>query len=335
MTSEASRDATPARRFPPALPAELAGAAAIATLGAIGYVVFPDDLALLTRIVSIAFLVLALDLVTGYCGIATLGHAALFGVPAYAAGLACIGGLTDPVALLGVGMTTGFAAGLLSGALVARFHGLPQLVLSIALGQLVHALANKLSFLTGGTDGLSAIAPSRLFGLFGFDLWGRTGYGLAVGVLVVTVAALTRLARSPFGLTCRAIKDDPLRVRSLGGATSPPLVVMYGISGAVAGLGGALSAVTVGVVGVDSVSFERSAEALVMLALGGAGNLWGALVGTFLFQIFEHIVAAANPFQWMTLVGLLLMGVVIAVPRGLTRTVADAARGIFDRGVTR
>jgi branched-chain amino acid transport system permease protein len=118
----------------PALPRDILALISILLLGAIGFALFPDDLAFLTRLIGLALLVLSLDLVTGYCGIATLGHAAIFGVSAYAVGNACIAGLTDPTALLLVGAVSGAVAGLVSGALVARFKGLPQLVLSIAIG---------------------------------------------------------------------------------------------------------------------------------------------------------------------------------------------------------
>jgi branched-chain amino acid transport system permease protein len=142
----------------------------------------------------------------------------------------------------------------------------------------------------------------------------------------VVFVALSRFVRSPFGLMCRAIKDDPLRARMIGVSVYPRLVVMYGVAGAVAGIGGALNAISTGVVGLDGLGFERSAEALVMLALGGAGHLWGALVGAVMFQIFEHIVSAANPFHWMTLVGLLLILIVVFAPRGLIEPVVSLAR---------
>lgn len=292
-------------------------ALAIAALGAVGYFLFPDDLAFLTRLIGIAFLVLSLDLVTGYCGIATLGHAALFGTAAYAAGVACVRGVTDPLALLGVGILAGTVMGLISGALIARFRGLPQLVLSIAVGQLVAALANKLQWLTGGSDGLSGIEPGKVLGIYSFDMYSRTAYLFSLAVLIIVFVALPRFVRSPFGLMCRAIKDDDLRAKMIGVAVYPRLVIMYGVSGAVAGVGGALTAMSTGVVGLDGVAFERSAEVLVMLVLGGAGHLWGALAGAVLFQIFEHIVAAANPFHWMTLVGLLLILIVVFAPKGL------------------
>lgn len=309
---------------------ELGAGAIVAAFGLLVYVLFPDDLAFLTRVIAIALLVLSLNLVTGYGGVATLGHAAMFGVGAYAAGIACINGLTEPVLMLLVGIVGGIVTGLASGAIITRFTGLPQLVLSIAVGQLVYALANKLSGLTGGSDGLSDIAPAPVFGLFGFDLWGKTGFLFSLAVLVVVMMLLVRFVRSPFTLLCRAIKDDPVRVRALGASVYAPLVMMYGVSGAVAGAGGALMAITTGVVGLDSLSFERSAEALVMLVLGGSGSLWGALAGVVVFQAFEHVVGAINPFHWMTLVGLLLIGVVVFLPRGLVHLAT-----LFDEHVLR
>jgi branched-chain amino acid transport system permease protein len=329
--SEIAISAVPARRSMP-FAREIFGAAAILAVGALGYVIFPDDLAFLTRLIGITFLVLSLDLVTGYCGIATLGHAAQFGVGAYAVGIACVRGVTDPFALLLVGVVAGTVMGLISGALIARFRGLPQLVLSIAVGQLVAALANKLQWLTGGSDGLAGIEPGKIFGVFSFDMYSRTAYLFSLAVLVVVFVLLQRVVQSPFGLMCRGIKDDDLRAKMIGVAVYPRLVVMYGISGAVAGIGGALTAVSTGVVGLDSVSFERSAEVLVMLVLGGAGHLWGALAGAVIFQIFEHIVAAANPFHWMTLVGLLLILIVIFAPRGLIEPMLALVAKLRRRG---
>jgi branched-chain amino acid transport system permease protein len=306
------------------------GLGVIVAAAAFGYVAFPDDLAFLTRIVAVALFVLSIDLVVGFCGVATLGHAVLFGAGAYAAGIACVHGLTEPVSLLVIGAVAGAIAGVVSGALIVRYSGLPQLVLSIALVQLANALANKASSVTGGSDGLSGIAPAAVLGVFEFDLWGRTAYLFGVAVLVGVFLVLSRIVRSPFGLLCRGIKEDPIRARAMGAEVYPALVRMYAISGAVAGTGGALAAVTAGVVGLDSVSFERSAEALVMLVLGGSGTLYGALIGTVVFQLFEHIVSAANPFHWLTLVGLLLIAVVLFLPDGL-QGIGTALRRLLPR----
>jgi branched-chain amino acid transport system permease protein len=200
------------------------------------------------------------------------------------------------------------------------------------VGQLVAALANKLSWLTGGSDGLSGITPGKVFGIFNFDMYSRTAFLFSLGVLVIVFVLLQRFVRSPFGLMCRGIKDDDLRAKMIGVSIYPRLVVMYGVAGAVAGIGGALTAISTGVVGLDSVSFERSAEVLVMLVLGGAGHLWGALAGTIIFMIFEHIVAAANPFHWMTLVGLLLILIVVFAPRGLIEPVLSLASRFKRKG---
>lgn len=324
-TSAATSAAASAAASVAAIPAEVAGPAAIAVLAGLGYAVFPDDLAFLTRLIGITFLVLSLDLVTGYCGIATLGQSALFGISAYAAGNAARFGVADPVAMLVAGALAGAAAGAVSGALIARFAGLPQLVLSIAIGQLVLALANKLTAVTGGSDGLSGIEPGRVFGVFAFDLYGRTGYLFAVAVLAVVFTALLRFVRSPFGLMCRAIRDDGLRARMIGVRVYPRLIVMYAVSGTVAGVGGALTAINTGVVGLDSVGFESSAEALVMLVVGGTGSLWGGLFGAAVFQVFQHWVSAENPFHWLTMIGALLIAVVLFAPGGLVAIVPALA----------
>jgi branched-chain amino acid transport system permease protein len=298
-------------------PRETIGLALVVAAGAAGYWVFPDNLALLTRIIAIALLVLSLDLLVGYCGVASLGQAALFGAGAYAAGIASVNGIADPLGLIAIGATAGAGAGLAMGAVMLRAHGLAQLVLSIAIVQLFHEAANKASAHTGGSDGLAGLVVGPLFGLFEFDLWGRTAYGLGLGLLVVVLILLRFVVLSPFGMLCRGIKEDPVRIRAMGALAFPALLKMFAISGAVAGAGGALAAISTQVVGLDSVSFELSANALVMLVLGGLGTLYGALAGTVIFMAFEHVVSAIDPFHWLNLVGALLIAVVLAAPRGL------------------
>jgi branched-chain amino acid transport system permease protein len=292
----------------------------VALTGLAAYFAFPDDLGLGGRILAMAFLVLSLDLLVGFCGIVTLGQATLFGAGAYAAGIAATNGVTEPFSLVGIGAIAGAAAGLVSGATLLRAGGLPQLVLSIAVLELLHEAANKFAWLTGGSDGLSGMALDPLLGRFTFDLWGRTAYLFGLALLVATFGVLRIVARSPFGLLCRAIKADPVRVRALGASVIPALLEMFVIAGCVAGIGGALAAITTQVVGLDSLGFERSADALVMLVLGGAGNLYGALVGTVLFMVVQDKVSAASPFHWLALVGALLIAVVLVVPGGLTGT---------------
>lgn len=302
---------------------DLVGFAAIIVLAGIGYMLFPDNLALLTRIIGIALLVLSLDLVTGYAGIATLGHAALFGSGAYAAGiLSAHYGINDPLLMTLAGILGGAIAALICGAVILRAHGLPQLVLSIALINLFHEFANKASSWTGGSDGLSGISADPIFGYFEFDLYGRTAYVFGVILLLSVFVLLRLLVRSPFGMLCRGIKEDPLRVKAMGASPKAALVKIYVVSGAVAGVGGALTAISTQVVGLDSLSFTLSAESLVMLVLGGPGSLFGALSGTVIFMLFEDYISTVNPFHWLTVVGALLVAVVLFAPKGLYGTAA-------------
>ncbi len=170
---------------------EVVGLLLIAFAGAVGYWLFPDNLALLTRMMAIALLVLSLDLITGFCGVASLGQAALFGAGAYAAGLACVhGGVTEPLTLILIGAIAGAVGGLIMGAIMLTAQGLAQLVLSIAIVQLAHEAANKFSGLTGGSDGLAGLAVDPLFGVFEFDLRGRTAYLLGLALILIVFAVL-------------------------------------------------------------------------------------------------------------------------------------------------
>jgi branched-chain amino acid transport system permease protein len=277
----------------------------------------PNELALFNHMAIMALFVLSLDLVVGYCGVVTLGHMTLFGSGAYMAAMLANAGLSDPLLLLLLGSAAGALSGLISGALIARARGFSQLVLSIAIVQMVQAAANKAQRWTGGSDGLSGIEPSAIFGLFRFDIYERTASALAIALLVVMLLALARVVRSPFGLLCHAIRQDEGRVRAMGVSPFPPLLAMFALSGGVAGLAGALSAISTGVVALDSLSFEKSAEALVMLILGGRGTLVGGVLGAAVFVWFEHFFANINPFHWNVLLGLLLMAIALVLPNGL------------------
>lgn len=331
--SLSSSPATPVRRRRPHADRGFIGLAAIILAGVAGYLLFPDNLALLTRIIATALLVLSIDLVTGYCGVATLGHAALFGAGAYGAGIAAVHfGITEPISMTLVGAVAGAVAGLVSGFIILRAHGLAQLVLSIAVIHLAYETANKASGWTGGSDGLSGIMPDPLLGMFEFDLWGRTAYVYGLVLLAIVFLLAKMVVRSPFGMLARGVREDGLRIGAMGASSHSVLMRMYVISGAVAGIGGALSAIATQVVGLDSLSFTLSANALVMLVLGGTGSLYGALVGTVVFILFEDTVSAANPFHWLTIVGALLIAVVLFAPKGLYGSAAAIVARRAGRG---
>ena len=283
-------------------------------LGLAACMLLPDQLGLLARIFITALLVLSLDLVVGIAGLATLGHAALFGLGAYGAGIFALHVMADPLVGLAVGVTAGAALAFVSGAFLLRYQGFTLLMLTAAVAQIVLSLAQKARDWTGADDGLSGFVMGSLLGRFAFDLEGRVAALYALGVLVVLLYVARRVVDSPFGLAVRGIHENPARMAALGTPVFRRLLGMYTLAGAMAGAAGALSAQTNAVVGLDSLSFALSAEVLVMLVLGGVGRLGGALVGATLFTVLHHTAASINPYHWLFVVGFLLMAVVLVKP---------------------
>lgn len=289
----------------------------VLALGLVAWWALPDQLGLLTRLAITALFVLSLDLVVGIAGLATLGHAALFGVGAYAAGIFALRLHADPLLGLAVGGAAGALLALVSGAFLLRYHGFTFLMLTIAAAQIVLALALKAREWTGGDDGLSGFTMDPLLGRFAFDLEGRTAALYAVTALALSYYAARRVVDSPFGLAVRGIHESRARMAALGTPVTARLLGMYVFSGALAGVAGALSAQTNAIVAPDSLSFALSAEALVMLILGGAGRLHGALVGALVFTLLHHTAASINPYHWLFVIGAALMIVVLVPPQKL------------------
>jgi branched-chain amino acid transport system permease protein len=308
----------------PAAPAQAPGAPRCApawrapllllAVGGAACVLMPDQLGLLTRIFITALFVLSLDLVVGVAGLATLGHAALFGTGAYAAGIFALHVMPDPLVGLAVGVGAGALLACVSGAFLLRYQGFTFLMLTVAVSQILLNLAQKARDWTGGDDGLAGFVMGPVLGAFEFDLEGRVAAYYSLVVLVVLFYVARRLVDSPFGLAVRGIHENRARMAALGTPVVGRLWVLYTVAGALAGAAGALSAQTNAVVGMDSLSFAVSAEALVMLILGGAGRLTGALVGTAVFTVLHHTAASINPYHWLFVVGALLMLVVVVSP---------------------
>ncbi len=283
-------------------------------VGLLACFLMPEQLGLVTRVCITALFVLSLDLVVGVAGLATLGHAALFGVGAYAAGIFALRVSADPLVGLAVGAMAGGAMACLSGAFLLRYQGFTFLMLTVAVSQILLSLAQKARSWTGGDDGLSGYVMRPVLGLFAFDLEGKVSAYYALVVLVAIFYMTRRLIDSPFGLAVRGIHENRSRMAALGTPLFARLWVIYTVAGVIAGVAGALSAQTNAVVGTDSLSFALSAEALVMLVLGGAGNLTGALVGATVFTLLHHTASSINPYHWLFVVGALLMLVVLVPP---------------------
>lgn len=287
----------------------------VLAIGLIAWWALPEQLGLLTRIAITSLFVLSLDLVVGIAGLATLGHAALFGAGAYAAGLFALKASGEPLLGLAVGAGAGALLALASGAFLLRYHGFTFLMLTVAVAQIAASLAQKARDWTGGDDGLSGFTMAPLLGRFAFDLEGKTAALYAIAVLALGLFVARRVVDSPFGLAVRGIHENRSRMAALGTPVLRRLLAMYTLAGALAGAAGALSAQTNAIVGLDSLSFALSAEALVMLILGGAGRLHGALIGAVVFTLLHHTAASINPYHWLFIIGAALMAVVLLPPQ--------------------
>ena len=285
--------------------------------------IFPQYLVLGSQILIAALFALSLDLVLGYAGMVSLGHAAFFGVGAYAAGLLASHGYGDPLLGLLVAALAAALVGWVVSFLVVRGSDLARLMVTLGIGLLVFEAANKAAFITGGVDGLSGIAMGKLLGWRDFDLDGRLAYGYSLVILFVLFLVLRRIVHSPFGLALRGVRENVKRMPAIGTPVSHRLIAAFTLSAAIAGIAGALLAQTTQFVGLDSLSFSRSAEVLVMLVLGGAGRLYGAIVGAAIFMVAQDRLSGINPVYWQFWLGVLLIVIVLAGRGGIT--------GVFER----
>jgi len=268
-----------------------------------------------SQILIVALFALSLDLVLGYAGILTLGHAAFFGLGAYTAGLLAVHGWGEPLTGLVAGAAVAAIMGFAVSFLVVRGENLARLMVTLGVGLLLFEAANRAAFITGGVDGLSGVTMWKLFGVFPFDLSGRTAYVYSFVVLLLVFLFLRRLARSPFGLSLRGIRENRTRMPAIGVPVQRRLVAAFTLGAAIAGIAGALLAQTTQFVGLDTLGFGRSADTMIMLVLGGTGRLYGALVGTAVFMIAQDYLSGINPVYWQFWLGLLLV-VFVFVARG-------------------
>ena len=281
------------------------------------YFAFPSKLVLLSQMAITALFALSLDLILGYAGIISLGHVAFFGVGAYAAGLLASHGYADP--LLGLAVAGALAAivGYLSSFLVLRGGDLTRLMATLGVAMMLFEAANQLGAYTGGVDGLQGVVMRPLLGQFAFDLYGRTAYGYSLTVLFALFWLARRLVHSPFGLSLRGIRQNARRMPALGVPVRARLVAVYSLAAAYAGVAGALLTQTTQFVSLDVLAFPRSAELLLIVVLGGAGCLYGALIGTIVFMSAHHFLAGINPQFWPFWLGAVLVLVVLFARDGL------------------
>ncbi|MDQ2084358.1 branched-chain amino acid ABC transporter permease [Xanthobacteraceae bacterium Astr-EGSB] len=297
------------------------------------FFVFPDRLTFGSQVLVMALFALSLDLVLGYAGILTLGHAAFFGIGAYTVGLlAARLDWTEPLTgLLAAATCAGFA-GALSGVVLLRYRGLTLLVLTLSTTFILQEFGNVFDRVTGGYDGLPGLSFSPVLGVFDYDLFGRTAYLYALAVLFVCFCLARAIVVSPFGRSLVGIRENTARMHSIGAPVHGRLLVAYTVSAALAGVAGALHAHTNAFVTLSVFDFENSAGVLVMLILGGTGRLYGAFWGAVVYMVLQDSLAKFSPAFWQAGVGLLLIVTVLFARAGILGLVEAAGRRLRGGG---
>ena len=273
---------------------------------------FPAKHLILTEICIWAMFALSLDLILGYAGIISLGHAAFFGLGAYSAGLiGKYGFIPEPVLALVASGLIASVAGFATSFLVLRGSDLTRLMVTFGVALVLGEIANKFSDITGGADGLQGVEIGPVFGTFRFDLFGHTGYVYALLVLFLMFVLARRIVRSPFGLSLQAIRGNPLRSSAVGIAVNWRLVAIYTLSAGYAGLAGAVLAQTQQFASLEMFSVERSADVLLILIIGGTGYLYGGLIGALIYRLAQDYLSDLSARYWQYWIGFVLIMMVL------------------------
>lgn len=271
----------------------------------------PSRALMINEIAIVALFAMSLDLILGYTGIVSLGHAGFFGLGAYTAALFAKYVMPDPTVGLLVAIVMCAIVGALASVTILRGTDLTRLMVTLGTALLLLELANKLDWLTGGADGLQGVVMGPVLGLFDFDLFGRTAAWYSMTVLLLLFLLMRRLVHSPFGATLMAVRDNRLRAMAIGIPVVSRLAVIYTVAAAVAGAAGALLAQTTGFASLDVLSFDRSADVLLMLVIGGVGWLYGGVVGAIVFKLLQDTLSTVTPQYWMFWIGLILVLMVL------------------------
>jgi branched-chain amino acid transport system permease protein len=290
---------------------------------------FPDRMTFGNQMLVMIMFALSLDLILGYAGIVTLGHAAFFGIGAYTVALGSLQfGWSEPISgLVLAGILAGLA-GAAVGWFILRYRGLTLLMLTIAFAAMLQESGNLRSDITGGYDGLPGLMFDPLLGYFQYDLYGHTNFIYVLVVLALVYYVVRRIVYSPFGQALTGIRENVRRMHAIGSPVHHRLVTAYAISAAIAGVAGALFTQTNAYVTLTVFDFENSAKVMVMLILGGTGRLYGAFLGGAVYMILEDYFSKLSPTFWQLGVGLLLVLAVLFARRGLLGLGEDV-RGLW------
>ena len=266
---------------------------------------------IINEIAIVALFAVSLDLVLGYTGIVSLGHAAFLGFGAYSAALFAKHIHPDPLIGLCVGMVAATLLGAVCSLSIMRGSDLTRLMVTLGTALILLELANKFSDLTGGADGLQGVLMGPVLGRFDFDLVGQVAAWYSLSVLFVFFVLARRLVHAPLGATLKAVRDNRLRAMAIGIPVTSRLAVVYTVAAGIAGAAGALMAQTTGFASLDVFALERSADVMLMLAIGGVGWLYGGIAGAVAFKLMYDVIANITPQYWTFWIGLFLVVLVM------------------------
>ena len=266
---------------------------------------------IINEIAIVALFAVSLDLVLGYTGIVSLGHAAFLGFGAYSAALFAKWVMPDPLVGLLVGTLAATLLGALCSTTILRGSDLTRLMVTLGMALILYELANKLDGLTGGSDGLQGVVMGPVLGRFEFDLMGQVAAWYSLSVLCVCFMLARRLVHSPLGATLMAVRDNRLRAMAIGIPVHARLAVVYTVAAGVAGAAGALMAQTTGFASLDVFALDRSADVMLMLVIGGVGWLYGGVAGAIVFKLMHDVISGITPQYWTFWMGLFLVVLVM------------------------
>ena len=290
-----------------------------------------------TTLLLFALAAASVNLLVGYTGLMAFGNAAFFGVGAYGSALFTQYILPDNMV---VATIVGAIAGTLSAFVLAPFlvrrRGIYFALMTVAFGQVYYFVAYRWSNVTGGEDGFSITRP-RLFGHQGLLMDGSTYYYYVLAIFVLVMIFLYFLVRSPFGLTLRAISQNEVRVRYLAINSDKLVFKALVLSGMVAGIAGSLYSMSINFAYPLLMDWHQSGDFVMMTILGGAGTLWGPMLGAFIYTLASNVLSSKTQ-TWQIIIGAMFVICVLFFPKGIlgfvNRTSAIAPEDI-DTATTR
>jgi branched-chain amino acid transport system permease protein len=290
---------------------------------------FPGKYLIMKDTAILALFALSLDLILGYAGIISLGQAAFFGVAGYFSGLAAkYGFINEPIIALICSGIVAAAVGFVTSFLVLRGSDLTRLMVTLGVALMLGEIANRYSNITGGADGLQGVDIQPILGLFRFDLYGHNGYVYCLIVLFVCFCLARRLVYSPFGLSLRSLKGNTLRAAAIGVPVKRRMIAIYTVSAGFAGIAGGLLTQTTAFCSLDVFSFDRSADLLLVLIIGGTGYLYGGLIGAVIYKFLQDWIATLTPQYWQFWIGFVLV-VIVLVGRERVEGFTASVRAFF------